>query len=436
MVKNRNQAPVPDDHSEPYIEPWDDPDGDRLLPDFHEGGDRLPQRRDPGMPDRGRPWRQWHTQHAELDTAPLEVTAPRRPQWGRFLYMLIILGLAFFAGHLAYQHIFWLNASGEVSGQQYQLSPSQTVRVNKVLVQPTDKVKKGQVLVRFTSPQLQQALARDLSSIADLEGKMANGGTAPGSDNSIGSLRADIQSLQAQEQFLSQQIRQQKQQISQLRQLVSQGAAAPADLQQARMQHAQTRSRYNQVLAKIRADRGRIHQLDNAQSKGELQTRLRAMKQLRQSLRQRMDNLVLKAPASGVVAKVPANPGETLRAGQQAVVLVQRGTLRTYLYFPPAAGDRLQQGQTLPITLPDGTQVPMRVSKIYPSMQAVPKQLQPATGKSGDQAQVVVAAEPANRRAASRLRRLQSGTPVSARVSRWPIPDSVKSLSSKLRHIL
>ncbi|HYW03003.1 MAG TPA: HlyD family efflux transporter periplasmic adaptor subunit [Gammaproteobacteria bacterium] len=436
MVKNRNQAPLPDDYSEPYIEARDDPYGHAPPQDFRGGDDRLPQLRDPGMPDHGRPWRQWHMQHADLDTAPLEVTAPKRPQWGRFLYILIILALALFAGNMIYQHVFWLNASGEVSGQQYQLSPSQTVRVEKVLVHPTDKVKKGQVLARFTSPQLQQALARDLSNIADLEGKMANGGAAPGSGGSIGSLKADIQSLQAQEQYLSRQLRQQNQQVDQLRQLVSQGAAAPADLQQARMQQAQTQSQYNQVQAKIRADRSRIHQLGSAQSKGQMQARLRALKQLRQSLKQRLGNLVLKAPAAGVVARVPATTGETLRAGQQAVVLVQRGTLRTYLYFPPAASDRLHRGQTLPITLPNGRHVPMRISKIYPSMQAVPQQLQPASGKQGNQAQVVVAAEPAGRQAEATLRQLESGTPVNARVSRWPVPESLKRLSVKLRHIL
>ncbi|HYW92815.1 MAG TPA: HlyD family efflux transporter periplasmic adaptor subunit [Gammaproteobacteria bacterium] len=116
-----------------------------------------------------------------------------------------------------------------------------------------------------------------------------------------------------------------------------------------------------------------------------MQARLQALKQLRQSLKQRMSNLVLKAPAAGAAAKLPATPGETLRAGQQAVVLVQRGTLRTYLYLPRAASDRLHQRQTLPTTLPNGTHVPMRISKVYPSMQAAPEQLQPATGKPGNQ---------------------------------------------------
>lgn len=424
MVNKRNQVSLPDDHEEPWI------DHDRL-DDVPIGRD---QRGAPGggLSDPARPWRQWYPQHPDLDTSPpLEVSAPKRPQWGRYLYMLIILAVAYYALNLLYTNVFWLNASGVVGGQQFNLSPSQPVSVENVLVEPAESVEEGQTLIELASPSLQEGLAQTLTDMADLRARIAAGGEAPGSANSIGSLEADVQALESRRRFLREKLADQQDEVSSTRELVYQGAIAPGHLRQAERDLREIRAEYEQAGAELNQSRARLEQLREADSEERNHAQLSALEQLEQSIRSRMAGLDITAPAAGVVAELNVEPGETIQPGDMAVRIVQREELRSFLYFPPAASDRLEQGKPLALTLPNGNRVATRVSRIYPSMQAVPREARPS-GDEGDSASLVVAVEPADETAEATLKQLESGTPVRARVSRWEIPDAVTELRARI----
>lgn len=373
---------------------------------------RMPADDETSVPRR---WRQWYASTMEVEATPLEVDAPKRRRWGRFVYLAIViagvlLGLDFLAGH-----IFWYSAQGSVGGRQYQLSPTNVSTVKTIAVQPGQHVSKGQVLIRFKSPQLSQALAQAKANIANIESKMQSDNTDKKSK--AAALRAEIGGLQAQYQALRQEYNSQQQQINSMESLAAKGALNFGDVRKLQQQQSQIKAQYSQIYAKIQSDRAQLKQLragGKGGSQSSLTDRLTALKQLRQSLHSRMQSLSLRAPISGIVAQVPVTEGQTVKPGQNAVVVVPNANQRTLLYFPPAARSRLKADETLSVTTPDGTHIPMRITHVYPSIQALPDNLQNRVNRQGPV--IVAVARPANPKD---VQKLPSGTPVTAHVPRW-----------------
>lgn len=377
------------------------------------------------------PWRQWQSQPVDIDTSPpLEVSAPKRPQYGRYIYMLIIFAVAVYALRLIFTHVFWLDATGTVSGQQFKLSPSQTVKVESIMVEPAEEVAEGQPLVAFSSPQLEHELAQTLMAIAELEHNLASEGQRPGMPHSLDGLQSEIHALESEQQYLADHYRTLRdERVEPLQKLVDEGAIGRASLQEAERELREAMAEHQRVSAQLRGARTRLQKLQEAQSQEGKRDRMEALEQLRAGLESRREDMVLRAPSAGVIARVPVEPGETLSAGDETVELVHRQPLRSYLYFQPAASERLSVGQELPVTFPSGYSINTRVSNIYPSVQAVPEEaLLPDS--QADAASLVVAVEPVSDKAADVMRQLESGTPVRARVSRWPLPDLDEAVST------
>lgn len=364
-----------------------------------------------------RPWRQWHTAKQPNQASPLEVTAPKRPQWGRFVYLAIILLIVAAIGKVAYDHIFWYNAGGVVAGQHYNVSPSQTVTVQDIYVQPSDHVKAGQVLAKLNSPDLQRQLAQDEANLARLQQSAAT--SSP--ENSLASLRAQRTSLQSQVQSLQSQMNQQDQQIQSLQQLVAQGAADGSDLAQLEGQEAQTHAKLSQARAQlkgVRAQLNNIEQNEKAAGGNTSKQRIASLKKLRKSIQNEINGLNLKAPVSGEVAKVSVSKGDVVKAGDTAIEIVSKDKPRAYLYFPPAAQNRLHTGQKITVTAPNGGDIHMVINKIYPSLQSLPDAFKRTYNPQSPT--VVVSAKPVQ--GEHLPKDMNSGTPVNTRVARWSGP--------------
>lgn len=391
------------------------PDSDPYYDDYEDAG--FPARRTPPHEEEPVPrrWRQWYASSLEMEGAPLEVQAPRKRQWGRLVYLSLVIGAILFGVDVVAGHVLWYNATGSFGGRQYQLSPTDVSTVKDIAVQPGQHVSKGQTLVRLSSPQLSQNLAQARTNIAELESKLQ--ATASSAHAQAATLRAQISGLQAQYQALHQQYQSRQQQINTMESLAAKGALNFGDVRALQQKQSQLQAQSSSVYAQIQSDRVQLRQLD-AQGKGSqnarLQHRLASLKQLRKSLDQRMSALSLKSPINGIVAQVSVTQGQTVKPGQAAVVVVPSGHQRTLLYFPPAARSHLHRGKTLSVTLPDGSHAAMRIAHVYPSVQALPADLQSRVNHSGPV--IVVVARPVSSHAVTDV---ASGTPVTARVSRW-----------------
>ena len=375
-------------------------------------GAAMPVRADPPVP---RSWHGWYAHSMEARSTPLAIEAPIRRRWSRFVYLAavtacLLVGLDFLAGQ-----IFWYTAQGVIGETSYSLSPTEVGVVARIGVTPGERVRKGQVLVSFSSPALHQSLAQAQANIAAIESNLQN--QAKASRGMEGSLRAELSGLSGEYQALRQDYESQQSMIESTAALAAQGVLNFSDVDQLRERQLQLKAQIAAVYAKMLADRAQLRQLAKAgrpSASGALDRRLASLQRLREGLALQMRSLELRAPIEGIVAQLPVTRGQTVRPGEAAVVIVPPGNQRTLFYFPPAARSRLSAHQRLVATTPDGTRIAMHITRIYPSTQDLPETLQRPVNDRGPA--IVAVAQPLRPRD---VEELAAGTPVTARVPRW-----------------
>ncbi len=385
------------------------------LPDFDTGHGKQPEV--PTAPSL-RPWHQWHTAMQPVHTRPLEVITSKRPQWGRFIYLAIILAITIGIVHLIFDQVFWYNASGIVSGQRYNVSTTYAGIIKNVAVGASDQVQAGQVLATLDSPQLRNEIAQADTSLAQLRQQAVTHSPA----NEIATLRAQEHSYAGQAAALNDSLQLQTQRIDALRTLVTQGAANGGDLIPLQTQLASTQSQYAEVHAGLVGVHAQLRNIKKDERSARRKTNpnlVATIERQRDGLRATLDNLTITAPISGRVARVDVSKGAVLRPGDNAFVIVSSADSQTYLFFPPAAQNRLYAGKDVDVTGPDGHQIRMQITRIYPSLQDAPTTLDPGQNLL-QTPKIVVAAQPVP--GTSWPEPLRSGTPVNARVPRWSTP--------------
>ncbi len=353
-----------------------------------------------------RPWRQWHSARQPTQTSPLEVSAPKRPQWGRFVYLAIILLIVAAIAKVIFSHVFWYNASGVVAGKSYTVSSAYPATVQQILVQPSDRVHAGQVLAKLKSPQHQRKLASDKEKRAQRQQKAV-------------SLQAKEESLSGKTHALHTRMRREQRRIQALRQLVAQNAASGGDLAQLYAQHAKTHAQLDQAAAQLKGVRTQLSQIDKQKKAADKNS---------QQHKAKAEKPVLKAPVSGQIAQLATSQGAVLRPGDKAIVIVSNKDRQAFLYFPPSVQGQLHKGQKLTVTGPDGRDIQTRISNIYPSLQSAPIAVK--NKRQFESPKVVVAARPINGQQLPAG--MHSGTPVNSRLPRWAAPvhwfDSLKEI--------
>ncbi len=370
------------------------------------------------------PWRQWYSSAQGPDSLPLEVAQPRKPQWGRYIYLAIIACIVGLVLREIYTGLFWYNAQGAVSGQQYNVSPSQTVTIDEVLVSPSETVKAGQPLVKLNSPELVQALSRNEAEIARMQADMVESTSRISSNRE--ELRARIESNRAQLEALENKSRTEIERINAMRRLVAAGAVSKGSLQELEMQHSETWSDLQRVKAELHSAYRQSSALAESQSRDEQQAmpenRLASLTKLRDSIQNQLNSLELRAPSDGVVANVRVSRGDVLKAGEPAVIMLEQDDTRAFLFFPPSAQGKLKVGQTVPAHTSAGADFPLRIEKIYPRMESK-SALSYSELNAPENASLVAEAVPAD--GGKFPDALNTGTPIYGRVPRWSLAEDI-----------
>ena len=376
----------------------------------------------PGSSVQARPWRQWHTAASPQPTAALEVAQPHKPQWGRWIYFAILMGIAYIAMRFVYLNFFWFSASGVINGTQYSVAPSDTVSIKEILVAPSDAVEEGQLLAKLSSPTLVQSLAKNEVERARLQSDLAQSSVTSSGNES--QLKAQQSSLQAEMEYLESQYFQETQQLNALRELVDAGASQRGNLDQLQSLHNKTWAEYRRVEAELGSTRSQLASVRNSAAPGNapaLSERLAALTELHTSIEDQLAALELRAPKAGIVARVPVSKGDVLRAGEPAVEIVDKNQLRAYLYFPPAAQAKLQKDMVISVSRADGSELELVVNKVYPSMESMPDGMQ--QNYRANSSSIVVEAYLKDGKAFELD--MTSGTPIEGRIPRWSLPASL-----------
>ena len=86
----------------------------------------------------------------------------QRRSWGRLVYGLLLLALAFGVGDHFYGDLLFMRADGVVVRDRVEVATTYTARVEEILVTPGDEVNAGDLLLRVESAEMLERLA-DLS---------------------------------------------------------------------------------------------------------------------------------------------------------------------------------------------------------------------------------------------------------------------------------
>ena len=371
-----------------------------------------------------RPWRQWHSASQAQESLPLEVSSPKKPQWGRMIYLAIILAIVALVGGELIGSALWYQAKGTVSGKQYKVAPSQTVSIKDVLISPSDEVSAGQTLATLDSPELVQALARNEAEISRLQSDLVESSARRSADKEV--LKASIARYRAEFDTLQQRYARQSDQINAVKKLVDAGAASTSSLRALELERSETWADYTRVKAELESAQRQLATINQltpgSNASTESEQRLASLTELRASIQEQLQNLELRAPADGVVARVPVSKGDILKAGEPAVVLLENKEVRAYLYFPASAQERLSEGEVIKAETRSGNDFDLEIVKIYPAMES------PTTenleGESIDKAALVVEATPVDSEAFPQS--LQSGTPIYSKLPRWQISQTLE----------
>lgn len=378
-----------------------------------------------------RPWRQWHSSTQAQESMPLEVARPSKPQWGRYIYLCIIACIIALVAREVYTSVFWFNAQGAISGRQYNVSPSQTVTIDEVLIEPSQEVRAGQALVKLNSPDLVQALARNEAEIARIQADLMESTSRIESNRE--DLRAQIATTKARVEALESKSRTEIERINAMRRLVAAGAVSKGSLQELEMQHTETWSEYQQAKAELQSAYRQSSALAEAERNSSdnalPEDRLASLTKLRDSIQTQLNSLELRAPSDGVVATVPVSRGDVLKAGEPAVIMLEQDDTRAFLYFPPSAQGRLKVGQVVPAHTSAGAEFPLRIEKIYPRMESKAGQQYNQLNAPADAA-LVAEAVPVD--GSEFPEAMNSGTPIYGRVPRWSLAEDIDATLTSL----
>jgi len=202
------------------------------------------------------------------------------------------------------------------------LSASVEARVERVIVKAGKSVKKGDLIVELSNPQLVQLLEE---TQWELEAKVAESKAEKVEQKSALLIQKALM-LDAQLNYESSKLRQEAH--TELFQK-STGAVSKIDYEQTRLATTQFKQRWQiqqEVLASMKAN---IDAQNNARA-----ARLKKMKKTLERAQQHVNSLMVVATIDGIVQEVPVEPGQRISMGGDIAKIAQQNSLIVELQVP------------------------------------------------------------------------------------------------------
>lgn len=297
-----------------------------------------------------------------------------------------------------------LRLNGRVEAALVDLAPRLQGRVVEVRVREGDRVKAGDLLVRFDLAEAALAPQRDAQSVAAAEARVR--------DLSSGSRGAEIAAADAERADRVAALALTRGELARQELLRSRKVGTQRDLDRARSDVARAEATVAAATERLRLVRQGFRQWQTKQAEAELGR----ARQVKAQSDITVLEAELRAPSDGVVLHRLVEPGSLLGPGQPALTLGLEARLYVRTFVPEPHLGRVRQGQAVQVTVDSfpGQQFPARVTEISPTAEFTPKAVETRTERvnlvyaakvdldagwkaplvPGQPAQVVVAAAP------------------------------------------
>jgi RND family efflux transporter MFP subunit len=239
-----------------------------------------------------------------------------------------------------------ISATGSLAAQdQVALALKVTGRIAELNVDLGDRVKKGRVIARLDTSELQ--LGVDQAAAALQQARTRLGLPAEGSEDRVNVQRAPLVRQAAAT------LNEAKLGNARAQQLFDQKLIARSELDAAVAAYQVAEGRYQDAIEEIRNRQAIL-----AQRRTELAL-----------ARQRLADATLVAPIDGAISDRPASVGQYLSAGSPVVTIVRMHPLRLRLPIPERAASGVHVGQKVKITVDEDTRTYYgKVARLSPAI--------------------------------------------------------------------
>ena len=254
-----------------------------------------------------------------------------------FLLALGLIGAAFFA------HWFWIGRFVEqtdnayVQGEITRLSSQLSARVDQVLVQDNQRVKKGQLLVLLEGDDFRLAVQRAQASLATREAELLQA-------RSKLTQQASLIAASAAEVAVTQTTLGRTQtDLSRLQTLRKPGYVSEERVTTLAADSRVARSQVSKAQADLNAQRQQVHALEAGLERlhGQIATARAELQQAELNL----GRIEIRAPIDGLVGQRAARPGQYVQTGAYLLSLVPDQALWIQANFKETQIGRMQPGQ-------------------------------------------------------------------------------------------
>jgi multidrug efflux pump subunit AcrA (membrane-fusion protein) len=273
-----------------------------------------------------------------------------------------------------------LEATGTLKAREMlPVYPKATgLQIEQVLVDEGDTVNAGDVMVRLDNAVLRSRLEKARADLAQARAALEElqAGTR---QEEIAQAKADVERYEAQLESAQSSLELANARVERNRQLANEGAIARDRLDEILTTASNRRAELAQAKAQLSRARERLEQLRNGPRREQIaqaQARVQSAKANVNQLEVELEQTIVRAPATGVVAERMAQVGDVTSSSNKLFSLIQDGLLELQVKVPETQLPQVEVGKTATITSDarESLQLQGRIHEIAPLVDAESRQ--------------------------------------------------------------
>lgn len=273
---------------------------------------------------------------------------PGRP-WRWYLILIVAsLPLLYLVG-LIVREIIFIEASGRVNVPLVTVRSASEGYVQQVFVEPLQTVAKGTELALLANPLLENSYSRIRNELDFLDKERNK--LQLQIDNTVSNSMQLISFAQEQRDFYLNRLRKYES-------LLKQGAATQAELATARSQYFSALENFASIERSQRFSKDFVPEIR------QISARINQQTLAFEKAHDQKQQLLLTAPAKGLVTELFIQPGEYLDQGQRLLEIIFPEQAYINAFIPPKYQDYAVVGQIVTVKFPNGETFKARISSV------------------------------------------------------------------------
>lgn len=275
-------------------------------------------------------------------------------RWRWYLILLVVTSpFLFFVAKFIYASAV-IQAPGFIAQEQLTVRAPTQGYVAEIFVKPLDPVRQGDPVARLANDALATHAAQLRAELKELQGvaveeKRQPRATAAAAPLDTMDFAGELDSARQQQQQLGQR-------LQQMQELQARGAATEAEVNGARSQYEQAKSKLDELYRTMAIQTQAPPQQPGSIAPAlEVQTRILAIRTELANLDGQLEGMLVRAPKDGRIVDLPVIKGDQMALGSKLASLAPTGgAMHIDAYIPPKHAEYAIPGARAVVIFPDG----------------------------------------------------------------------------------